>query len=227
VIFAEYAIDTAHACHALGIRTIAVTAGYITEAAREAFFSVMDAANIDLKAFTDDFYRGLCAAELGPVLETIKYVSQSDTWLELTTLLIPGRNDSPEEIDRLSAWVAEAVSPHVPLHFTAYHPDYRLLDTPATPASTCRRARRQAQQRGLKYVYTGNIADPDGQTTYCPKCTTPVIRRDGYSITGWQLDGHRCRACSAEIAGRFADAGPSHFGPRRLPVSVPSSPAHR
>jgi len=227
VIFAEYAIDTAHACHALGIQTIAVTAGYISENAREEFFSVMDAANIDLKAFTDEFYRGLCAAELGPVLETIKYVSQSNTWLELTTLLIPEKNDSPEEIERLSVWILEQLGPHVPLHFTAFHPDYRLLDSSATPADTCRRARRQALERGLKYVYTGNIPDPDGQTTYCPQCGSAVIRRHGYRITGWQIDATHCRVCSAEIAGRFAAQGPSHFGPRRLPVGIPSSPAHR
>jgi len=227
VIFAEYAIDTAHACHALGIRTIAVTAGYISENAREAFFSVMDAANIDLKGFTESFYRGLCAAELGPVLETLKYVARSATWLEITTLLIPGQNDSPEEVEGLCGWVFEQLGPQVPLHFTAFHPDYRTLDIPATPAETCQRARRQAVNLGLRHVYTGNVVDSAGQSTYCPQCGSTVIRRDGYSITSWELDGNRCRLCNAEIAGRYAQAGPSKFGPHRLPVQVPSAPAQR
>lgn len=226
VIFAEYAIDTAHACHDLGIRTIAVTAGYVSEIAREAFFSVMDAANVDLKGFTENFYRGLCAAELGPVLETLEYVARSSTWLEITTLLIPGRNDNHDEVNELCEWIVEHLGPDVPLHFTAFHPDYRVLDIPATPVKTCQRARLQAIDRGLRYVYTGNIVDGSGQSTYCPGCGSAVIRRDGYSISGWELEGNRCRACKVEIAGHFGE-GPSRFGPRRLPVQVPSAPARR
>ncbi len=228
VVFAEYAIDTARACHDIGIQTIAVTAGYITAEAREEFFSVMDAANIDLKAFSDDFYRKLCAAELAPVLDTLKYVRhQTQTWLELTTLLIPGANDSSDEINRMCDWIAETLGPDVPLHFTAFHPDYRLTDVRGTPPGTCRRAREQALKRGLHYVYTGNISDRDGQTTYCPACGTAVIRRDGYRLDEWNLLGDCCGACSRAIPGRFAASGPSHFGSQRLPVFVPSHPAHR
>jgi pyruvate formate lyase activating enzyme len=228
VIFAEYAIDTARACHEIGIRTVAVTAGYISAGAREDFFSVMDAVNIDLKAFTPGFYRKLCAADLAPVLDTIQYVRhQTQTWLELTTLLIPGENDSGEEVDSLIDWVFRELGPDVPLHFSAFHPDYRLLDTTGTPPETCRRAREQAMAKGLHYVYTGNISDTSGQTTYCPACKTAVILRDGYRLRGWRLSSARCEHCHGAIAGRFTDAGPSNFGSRRFAVQVPSAPAHR
>ena len=228
VVFAEYAIDTAHACHAVGIHTIAVTAGYITANAREDFFSVMDAANIDLKAFSEGFYRKLCVAELAPVLDTIKYVRhQTKTWLELTTLLIPSSNDSRDEIARMCDWIMNELGPDVPLHFTAFHPDYRLTDVPATPPEVCRRAREQAISRGLHYVYTGNISDRAGQTTYCPECGSAAIHRDGYRLCGWNLSGNRCLVCSTEIPGRYSASGPSRFGSRRLPVQVPSYPARR
>ncbi len=227
VIFAEYAIDTAHACHALGIKTIAVTAGYISEHAREEFFSVIDAANIDLKGFTESFYRDLCSAELAPVLETLKYVAQSTTWLEVTTLLIPGRNDGSEEVNKLCDWVRENLGRDVPLHFTAFHPDYRTLEIPPTPAGTCERARHQGLNQGLRYVYTGNVAGGAGHSTYCPNCGGIVIGRSGYTITEWQLDGSRCRSCGTEIAGRFAPLGPPAVGQRHLPVQVPSEPARR
>jgi len=226
VIFAEYAIDTAHACHELGIRTIAVTAGYISEIARAEFFSVMDAANIDLKAFTDTFYRTLCAAELAPVLDTLKYVRrETQTWLELTTLLIPGKNDNPNEIEQLCEWVLEHLGADTPLHFTAFHPDYRATEIPATPSETCCRARAQAIECGLRYVYTGNIVNEEGQSTSCPNCGAEVIRRRGYQIVGWHLESGRCSTCSTEIRGRFASSEPSLFGEHRLPVQVPSSPA--
>ena len=225
VIFAEYALDAARACHLLGVRCVAVTAGYISPGAREEFFSVMDAANIDLKAFTAGFYRKLCAAELEPVLDTIKYVRhQTHTWLELTTLLISGENDSPAEVQALCAWVLGELGPDVPLHFTAFHPDYRLLDTPATPPETCRRAREQALSAGLRFVYTGNISDSLGQTTHCPSCNLAVIARDGYQLRQWNLAGSRCKRCSAEIPGRFDESGPSNFGSRRFEVHLPSAP---
>lgn len=228
VIFAEYAIDTARACHELGIRTIAVTAGYISAPAREEFFSVMDATNIDLKAFTEGFYRSLCAAELAPILETVRYVrDHTSTWLELTTLLIPGSNDSEDEVDRLSEWVLGVLGPDVPLHFTAFHPDYRLMDTPATSPELCRRARKQAMSRGLRYVYTGNIADAEGQATYCPSCGSVAIGRDGYRLSGWNILENRCAFCLTEIPGRFSGSVPCCSSPRRLPVAVPSGPAHR
>jgi len=228
VIFAEYAIDTARACHALGIQTIAVTAGYISSGAREEFFSVMDAANIDLKAFTEGFYGKLCAAELAPVLETLKYVRhQTKTWLEVTTLLIPGSNDSADEISKMCDWLLAALGPDVPLHFTAFHPDYRLIDLPATAPETCQRARELALSKGLHYVYTGNISDSAGQSTYCPNCGSAVIRRDRYRLCGWGLSEDRCTICGMPIPGRFSKLGPSNFGLRRLPVEVPSSPARR
>jgi pyruvate formate lyase activating enzyme len=188
----------------------------------------MDAANIDLKAFSPDFYHKLCGADLAPVLDTIQYVRhQTRTWLELTTLLIPGQNDSREEIDSLSEWVLGELGPDVPLHFSAFHPDYRLHDTRATPPETCRRAREQAMDKGLRYVYTGNISDASGQTTFCPTCKTAVIARDGYQLRGWRLSGAHCERCGGDIPGRFTDAGPSDFGSRRLAVRVPSAPAHR
>jgi pyruvate formate lyase activating enzyme len=228
VIFAEYAIDTARACHAIGIHTIAVTAGYITADAREEFFSVMDAANIDLKAFTEGFYSKLCAAELAPILDTLKYVRhQTQTWLEITTLLIPGSNDSTDEICQMCDWILAELGPDVPLHFTAFHPDYRLTSVPATSPESCQRARELALGRGLHYVYTGNISDSAGQSTYCPSCRRAVIRRDGYRLRSWELSDGRCTACSAVIPGRFSKQGPSNFGSRRLQVQVPSGPAHR
>jgi len=228
VIFAEYALDTARACHALNIRTIAVTAGYISAAAREEFFSVMDAANIDLKGFSESFYRKMCAAELAPVLETLKYVRRhTRTWLELTTLLIPGCNDSVDEIDRMSDWILGELGADVPVHFTAFHPDYRWLDCPATPPELCQRAREQALNRGLRFVYTGNIADKQGQNTLCPNCGSAVIVRDRYRVCGWNMSQNRCGACLADIPGRFAESCPSKFGLRRLPVQVPSGPARR
>jgi len=205
-----------------------VTAGYISAGARDEFFSVMDATNIDLKAFSEGFYRKMCAAELAPVLETLKYVRyHTGTWLELTTLLIPGSNDSVDEIDRMSDWILGELGADVPLHFTAFHPDYRWLDCPATPPELCQRARQQALKRGLRYVYTGNISDTQGQATVCPNCGSAVILRDRYRICGWNMSQNHCGTCLGDIPGRFAESGPSQFGSRRLPVQVPSGPARR
>jgi pyruvate formate lyase activating enzyme len=207
VIFAEFAIDTARACRERGIQSVAVTAGYIAEAARRDFFSVMDAANVDLKAFSEDFYKKLCAAELGPVKDTLRYLArETEVWLEVTTLLILGRNDSPDEIDRLSEWFVRELGPDVPLHFTAFHPDFNLRDVPRTPAGTCLRARQQALSHGIRYVYTGNVHDPDSQSTRCPGCHQVVIERDGYFIGSVRLQAGRCTQCGTAIAGRFANA---------------------
>jgi len=221
VIFIEYAMDTADACHALGIQTVAVTAGYIHPEPRRDFFAKMDAANVDLKAFTEDFYYRLTAAHLQPVLDTLTYlVHETQVWTEITTLVIPGHNDSDAELRELSRWVARELSPSVPLHFSAFHPDYKMMDVPPTPASTLRRARSIALEEGLLYVYTGNVHDTEGDTTYCPSCHAPVIERDWYQILAYRLDdkGH-CIACGAAIAGRF---GPmeKHFGRRRIPVAI-------
>jgi pyruvate formate lyase activating enzyme len=221
VIFYEYAIATAQACHAIGIDTVAVTAGYIHAAPREAFFHHMDAANVDLKGFTDDFYLRQCGAHLQPVLDTLVYLwHETNCWLEITTLLIPGLNDSEAEIAALSAWVAKELGPEVPLHFTAFHPDWKMTDRPATPASTLSRARRQAQDAGLKHVYTGNVRDLEGGTTHCADCGAVLIVRDGYAIRRYQLtDDGCCPACGARLAGRFAHYE-GDFGNRRIPVRL-------
>lgn len=221
VIFAEYAMDVADACHAVGVQTVAVTAGYIHAAPRADFFAKMDATNVDLKAFTEEFYWKLTAAHLAPVLDTIKYiVHESKTWIEITTLLIPGHNDSDAEIDALTTWIVRELGPEVPLHFSAFHPDYRMMDVPRTPASTLTRARRIGLSNGLKHVYTGNVHDTEGGTTTCGSCGANVIVRDWYNILRYHLDERgRCRDCGAAIQGRFADRVGT-FGPRRIPVVV-------
>ena len=221
VIFAEYAIDTAAACRERGIATVAVTAGYLTDVARPTFFAAVDAANVDLKAFTEDFYRELTFSELGPVLDTLRYVRhETDVWLEITTLLIPGRNDSEAEVARLCAWVADELGTDVPLHFSAFHPDFQLRDVERTPPATLQRARRQALAHGLKHVYTGNVHDREGQSTYCAGCGELVIGRDGYELDTWALDPQgRCRSCAHPLAGRF-DERPGAWGSRRRRVRI-------
>jgi pyruvate formate lyase activating enzyme len=221
VIFAEYAIDCARACRARGVRSVAVTAGYIGEGARAEFFGAMDAANVDLKAFTEGFYHQLCFAHLAPILDTLRWIKrETEVWLEVTTLLIPGENDSEDEVGKLSGWLVEALGPEVPLHFTAFHPDFKLTDKPRTPAETLQRARRQALAAGIKHVYTGNVHDEAGQSTYCAGCGELVIQRDGYSIGSYQLDAAgRCRSCGRALAGRFGERA-GRWGPRRLPVRI-------
>lgn len=221
VIFAEYAMDTADACHALGIQTVAVTAGYIHAQPRRDFFAKMDAANVDLKAFTEDFYFHLTGSHLQPVLDTLVYLQhETKVWLELTTLLIPGHNDSNEEVGALSAWVAKELGPDVPLHFSAFHPDHKMRDVPATPPATLVRARNIALQAGLHYVYTGNVHNTEGDTTYCPACHAPLIVRDWYEIKNYRLTADGCCPdCGTALAGRF-DAAAGHFGRQRIPVAM-------
>ncbi|MGA9533170.1 MAG: AmmeMemoRadiSam system radical SAM enzyme [Anaerolineales bacterium] len=213
-IFAEYAIDSAQAAHAAGLSSVAVTAGYITEQARPDFYRHMDAANVDLKGFTHRFYHELCYGDLDPVLDTLSWLhNQSDTWFEITTLLIPGQNDSVEEIEREVDWILENIGPDVPLHFTAFHPDFKMNDIPPTPIARIQRARQQAVQAGMHYVYTGNILDEEGSSTYCPDCGQVVIGRIGYQITAWNLDvTGACSNCGAQIPGRFAPEGPPLLG---------------
>ncbi|MCM2295041.1 AmmeMemoRadiSam system radical SAM enzyme [Rhodoferax sp.] len=221
VIFAEYAMDTADACHALGIHTVAVTAGYIHEQPRREFFARMDAANVDLKAFTEDFYFKLTSAHLQPVLDTLRYLKhETRVWLELTTLLIPGRNDSDEELTAMCAWIKKELGADVPLHFLAFHPDYKMADVPATPVATLVRARNIALKQGLHYVYTGNVHNIEGDTTFCPNCKAPLIVRDWYQINDYRLtvSGH-CPDCGSAVAGRF-DAKGGHFGRHRIPVML-------
>ena len=221
IIFAEYAIDTARACHERGIKTVAVTAGYIAPEARRDFFSVMDAANVDLKAFTERFYQKLCFAELAPVLDTLRWIhEETDVWLEVTTLLIPGENDSEEELGLLSSWCVEHLGPDTPLHFSAFHPDFKMRDLGRTPTATLERARAVALRAGVHHVYTGNVHDPRGQSTYCAKCGACLIERDGYRIGRVKLDadGH-CLSCGQALAGRFA-ATPGTWGAKRKRLHI-------
>ena len=221
VIFAEYAIDCAIAAHDHGLQTVAVSAGYITPAARPAFFEHLDAANIDLKAFTDQFYHKLCFAALGPVLDTLIWLKhETDVWLEVTTLLIPGQNDSEEEVDRLCDWFLTHLGPDVPLHLTAFHPDFKMTDLPATPPETLIRARRQARAAGLHHVYTGNVHDATGQSTYCAACDKLLIERDWYNLGEWHLDEQgRCIHCSHPLPGRF-DPSPGTWGTKRQQIRI-------
>ena len=221
VIFLEYAVDTAKACHERGIKSVAVTAGYINPEARQEFFAHMDAANIDLKGFTEEFYVKLTGGHLQPVLDTLEYVKkETDVWLEITTLLIPGHNDSDDEIKRMTEWIAETLGPEVPLHFTAFHPDYKMRDVPPTPPETLTRARRLAMAQGLQFVYTGNVHDREGGSTWCPNCGALLIERDWYQLGHWGLDekGH-CASCGTAIPGVF-EARPGDWGARRLPVAL-------
>ena len=221
VIFAEYAKDVADACHERGIQTVAVTAGYMHDAPRREFYAKMDAANVDLKAFTDEFYVKLCGAHLQPVLDTLVYLKhETGVWFEITTLLIPGKNDSTEEITAECRWIRKELGPDVPLHFSAFHPDYKMDDISATPAATLTRARAIALGEGLDYVYTGNVHDEKGGSTWCPACHAPLILRDWYRIDDYRVtpDGH-CPDCRTPIAGRF-ETFRRAFGPRRIPVSI-------
>jgi pyruvate formate lyase activating enzyme len=221
VIFAEYAMDTADACHDLGIQAVAVTAGYIGTDARRDFYRKMDAANVDLKGFTDEFYVKVCGARLQPVLDTLVYLRhETDVWTEITTLLIPGKNDSDAEIEAECQWIARELGPDVPLHFTAFHPDYKMTDVARTPAATLSRARRIALAEGLRYVYTGNVHDAEGGTTFCPACRKPLIVRDWHEILNYSVaaDG-RCSHCLALVPGRFAPVQ-DHWGRRRVPVRI-------
>jgi pyruvate formate lyase activating enzyme len=221
VIFAEYAMDVADACHALGVQTVAVTAGYIHEQPRREFFAKMDAANVDLKAFTDDFYFKLTGSHLQPVLDTLVYLKHGTrVWFEITTLLIPGHNDSDTEIIAMSQWIRKELGPDVPLHFSAFHPDHKMPDVPATPPSTLVRARDIAIKEGLRYVYTGNVRHEAGDTTWCPGCQQPLIVRDWYQIRHYGLTAQgQCPHCGADVAGRF-DERAGNFGRRRIPVAI-------
>ncbi|MGE5289674.1 MAG: AmmeMemoRadiSam system radical SAM enzyme [Micromonosporaceae bacterium] len=220
-IFLEYAIDVADACHQRGIKAIAVSAGYIEPAARRELYAHIDAANIDLKAFTEDFYHRVCAGHLRPVLDTLQYLRhETGVWLEITTLLIPGHNDSDAEIDTLTRWIAEQLGCDVPLHFTAFHPDYKMRGVAPTAAAALTRARRIGLGNGLRHVYTGNVHDTDGGTTYCPSCGQAVIVRDWYVIRDYRLTGDgRCTACGTALPGVY-DGPCGRWGRRRLPVVI-------
>jgi pyruvate formate lyase activating enzyme len=221
IIFLEYAVDVAKACHSRGVKTVAVTSGYMTAAPRADFYEHLDAANVDLKAFTERFYKNICAGQLAPVLETLEYIKQeTEVWLELTTLLIPGENDSSKEIEAMTKWVVDHLGADVPMHFTAFHPDWRMLDKPPTPESTLTRARDIALNNGVRYAYTGNVHDEAGGSTYCHACGKRLIARDWYELGEWNLtEEGSCRFCGTKCAGIF-ESGPGHWGSRRQPVRI-------
>jgi pyruvate formate lyase activating enzyme len=221
VIFMEYAMDTADACRERGVKSVAVTAGYICREPRREFYRHMDAANVDLKGFTEKFYWKICGGHLQDVLDTLLYLKrETSVWFEITTLLIPGENDSPAEIESMCAWIMENLGPDVPHHFTAFHPDWKMTDKPRTPAATLRRAREIARRAGMRYVYTGNVHDEEGGTTYCPGCGGAVIVRDWYEMRKWRLsEGGACEACGTRIPGLF-DGPPGTWGAKRRAVRL-------
>jgi pyruvate formate lyase activating enzyme len=221
VVFLEYARDTAIACHDRGVRTVAVTNGYISPGPREELYAHLDAANIDLKGFSEDFYRHVAMGDLASVLDTVEWAcNETDVWIELTTLLIPGLNDGDDELDRMTRWILDHVGPDVPLHFSAFHPDFKMLDVPPTPPETLTRARELALENGLHHVYTGNVHDPEGQSTRCRGCGQVVIGRDWYRLGPYALDDHgACTRCGTRLPGVF-DGPMGTWGGRRLPVRM-------
>jgi len=221
VIFLEYAVDVAQACRERNIKSVAVTAGYIDAEPRIEFFKLMDAANVDLKAFSDRFYHKICGGHLAPVLESLEYIKhETDTWLELTTLLIPGENDSEQELQEMTAWVVEHLGPNVPMHFTAFHPDWKMLDIKSTPTATLTKARKIALDNGVYYAYTGNVHDAGGSSTWCHNCGELLIERDWYQLGRWGLDKNgSCANCGTTVPGHFESAAGS-FGAHRIPVQI-------
>lgn len=220
IIWAEYAIDIAQAARAEGIKTVAVTAGYIRPEARGEFFRWMDAANVDLKGFTEAFYRKLTQTQLAPVLDTLVYLKrQTNVWFEITNLMIPGENDSPDETRAMCDWIVENLGPDVPVHFTAFHPDFKMMDTPPTPKETLDRAREQAMEAGIRFAYTGNVFDTRRQSTYCPACGELLIERDWHELGRYHLRGNRCGSCNEAIPGVFEDQ-PGRWGRKRVPLQI-------
>ena len=220
VLWAEYAIDTAKACHDYHIKTVAVTAGYISEKARKEFFQHFDAVNVDLKAFTEEFYHSICYGHLQPVLDTLKFLkNETNVWLEITTLLIPEKNDSDDEVKRECEWILENLGVDTPLHFTAFHPDYKMNDIQQTPLSKVQNARKIAQSMGLHHVYTGNVHDVLGQSTYCNKCGQMIIKRDWYEIDDYHIADGKCSFCKQTISGCFENIKGT-WGSKRMPVKI-------
>ncbi len=221
VIFHEYAIDVAKACRARGVKSVAVTAGYVCAEPRAEFYRYMDAANVDLKAFSERFYWKLTGGHLDAVLDTLRYLKQeTDVWVELTTLLIPGENDSDREIDEMTRWVVDELGPDVPMHFTAFHPDWKMRNKPPTPSATLERARSLAISNGVRYAYTGNVHDESGASTYCHRCGGKLIGRDWYVLTEWNLTAEgNCPSCGTPCAG-VLEPRPGAWGARRQPVRL-------
>ncbi|MEE8250942.1 MAG: AmmeMemoRadiSam system radical SAM enzyme [Gemmatimonadales bacterium] len=221
VIFHEYAIDVAQACHEVGVYAVAVTAGYMCDEPRVEFYRYMDAANVDLKAFTQDFYKFITKSNLQPVLDTLVYLKhETDVWFEITTLLIPGENDSEQEIEEETQWIVENLGVDVPVHFTAFHPDWKMLDKPPTPPATLTRARNIALKNGIRYAYTGNVHDTKGGSTICHECGSVLVERDWYVLGAWNLtDEGNCANCGARCAGVF-DGPAGTWGSKRVPVRL-------
>ena len=221
VVFLEYAVDVAQACRERGVKTVAVTAGYICEEPRKEFFRFIDGANVDLKSFREEFYRNLCGGHLAPVLDTLRYLKhKTDVWLEVTNLIIPDANDSAAEIEEMTQWIAAELGPDVPLHFTAFHPDYKLLDRSRTPLLTLNRARQIAMKNGLRYVYTGNVIDDQGGSTYCSSCKKRLIARDSFLVTEYRLTAQaECPGCGQKCPGVF-DQEAGDWGAKRVPVNL-------
>ncbi|VEG26100.1 AmmeMemoRadiSam system radical SAM enzyme [Actinomyces howellii] len=222
VVFAEYAIDIASACHDLGLEAYAVSVAWVCREPGRELFGAVDAANIDLKAFTEEFYRRLTGARLRDVLATLVDLrAATTTWLELTTLLVPGLNDSPQEVGALASWVARELGEDTPLHLTAFHPAHRMRDRPPTALSVLERARASALEAGLRFVYLGNVPPGTGSTTSCPGCGTPVVERHGYTVSAYRLDGRgRCQGCGLGLPGVLDPADPGGFGNARRRVSL-------
>ncbi|MCK6438856.1 MAG: AmmeMemoRadiSam system radical SAM enzyme [Planctomycetes bacterium] len=221
VIFMEYAIDVAQACHEQGVKAVAVTAGYICDEPRMEFYKYMDAANVDLKGFTEKFYDRVCGGHLEPVLDTLKYLKrETNIWFEITTLLIPGENDSDKELHEECEWIVRELGPDVPVHFTAFHPDWKMTDKAHTPPATLARAREIAISKGIRYAYTGNVHDAKGGSTFCHGCGQVLIERDWYVLGAYNLsaDGN-CAKCGTRCAGVF-DGPPGKWGARRQPVRL-------
>ena len=221
IIFLEYAVDVAAACREQGIKSVAVTAGYVDPEPRVEFFQAVDATNVDLKAFSERFYHKVCGGHLAPVLETLEYIKhETDTWLEITTLLIPGENDSEQELQEMTSWVVEKLGPDVPMHFTAFHPDWKMRDIEHTPAATLTRARKIALDNGIHYAYTGNVHDSIGASTWCHDCGELLIERDWYQLGRWNmLENANCANCGTILPGHF-EARPGNFGAHRIPVRI-------
>jgi pyruvate formate lyase activating enzyme len=221
VIFHEYAIDTAQACRSLGVKSVAVTAGYVCAEPRAEFYRWMDAANIDLKAFSEDFYHKITGGHLQPVLETLLYLKhETDVWIELTTLIIPGENDSDNELESMTQWVVENLGPDVPMHFTAFHPDWKMTDKPCTPVSSLLNARDIARKNGVHYAYVGNVHNKAAESTYCRQCGEILIGRDWYQLSDWNLDETgRCAFCGTPCDGVFRGA-PGDWGGKRYAVRM-------
>jgi len=219
-IFHEYAIDTAKECRKLGLKAVAVTAGYVSPEPRKEFYSWMDAANVDLKGFTEDFYQKYTGTSLAPVLETLQYLKrETKVWLEITTLLIPTLNDSEKDLEAMTGWIVKNLGPDVPLHFTAFHPAYKLLNLPPTPVSTLEKARRIALANGIRYCYTGNVNDPECESTYCHNCRKKLIGRSWYELTEWNLKDGKCGSCGTACAG-FFESKPGDWGAKRMPIRL-------